>query len=443
MGGRAGRGAASVRPDVGGWRRRVDAGIRAGAGVGRVGRAHARAAVTEGASAIAVGRAWPRAAGASVVRDALEIARRRRRAAVEARTALGVTRARARADAAGVRTVADVDAARVVARPFARTRDARARRADLGPRTTSLANARDADEARGARRAHFASALTRARVERAHAVAIVLLDRSPGDPRRMRRVHRRARDRAVTEAERVAELVRQDAARVDGVAAPVERPAVRRAVDVNVGVMEVSHRVDVEDRLCERAGDELGRPRVVVPVDAVGAVVAGERGRRASHARAPRGACDERPRAERDVELGERVRLSEIAARRDRERERDGQGRRRPRRGRFAAGPCVHARSVARLFREIDADDRSTNGEHETCNSCHSAAAARSADDPHRPNRARRIAKARGRDRLVTEVRRAVRGRDIDDDRVVCGEVGGQRERTHARSVARRGIELG
>ncbi len=432
-----------MRPDVGGRRRSVDAGIRQRPCIGRVGRPHARAAATEGTCAIAVGRAWPRASGAGVVRDALEIARRRRRAAVEARSALRVTRARTRAHAAGVRAVADVDAARVVARPFARARDARARRADLGPRTASLANARDAHEARGARRARLASALARAWIERAQAVAIVLLDRSPGDPRRMRRVHRRARDRGVTEAERVAELVRQDAARVDGVAVAVERPAVRGAVDVNVGVAKISHRVDVEDRLRERAGDELGRPRVVVPVHTVRAVVACDRRRRAADLRAPSGACDERPRTERDVELGDRVGLHEIAARRDRERERDGQRRRRPRRRGFAAGPRVHARSIARLLHEIDADDRSTNREHEPGDSCHPTAAARSADDSHGPNRARAVAEARGRDRFVAEAGRPVRRRDVDDDRVVRGEVGGQRERSHGRSVARRGIELG
>ena len=270
--------------------------------------------------AICICRARVRAVPARGEGDALEVARLGRRPACEAGAAVVVAGARTTADASGARAGADVDAAGFVAGGLAGAELGRARRADVGAIARPLARARDANEARRAGGGVAAGAAD-ARVERADAVDVVLLQGAPaeagaGD------VHRRPRVGGVPEAERVSDLVDEDAAEVLGAGRAAVREAERCAVDVDVRVAELSGAVGVEDRLRERAGLELVGPGCVVEEDAAVAVVAGDERTRSAEVGAERGAGGPAPRPRRDVELTGGF-AAEVAARRKREEERE------------------------------------------------------------------------------------------------------------------------
>ena len=64
----------------------------------------------------------------------------------------------------------------------------------------------------------------------------------------------------MAEPEEVAELVHEDAARVDRPRAGVEGEAVVDRVDPDVCIVHASLAVGVEDGLGEHPGDQLGRP---------------------------------------------------------------------------------------------------------------------------------------------------------------------------------------
>ena len=97
------------------------------------------------------------------------------------------------------------------------------------------------------------------------------------------------------EAERVPELVSEDAPQIERARGAVEREAKVDAVDVDVGVAIAAARVGVDDRLRDGARHELRGPRVVVEEHDVDAVVGGDRGALAVVARAPRRARGPRP----------------------------------------------------------------------------------------------------------------------------------------------------
>lgn len=306
-------------------------GVGAGVGYGACGT-YARAVSARGVGdAILVVGARDGAACAGVGRRALKVSRGGLGDAPHSRAAVGVGRARASADAAAGW---EIVAPRVVSGASACTWNARAWRAHDAARAHSLTARRDASERRRAGGASLVAARSSgARVKRADAGAIVALQRSPDETRRMRRVHRRARICGVSEAERVAHLMEDDAAHVDeaigGIGA--ERPAVVDAVEVDVGVVDVALRVEGHDRLAEGTREEVLWPRVLVEEDAVHAVVAGgERGGRRRDGRAERRARHFTPAPRGDRQLGERVLLPEIARKRRRKRKEHRQGARGP-----------------------------------------------------------------------------------------------------------------